>query len=254
MLDDILKVKLKNINLNKSLTKEKYYSKLDKLIKKLTYLRLLSGGALSNSDKTPPILILFEGWDASGKGGAIKRVTSNLDPRHYKVVSFSAPSEEEKKEHFLARFWKHMPKKAELVIMDRSWYGRVLVERVEKYASEEEWTRGYEEINNLEKTLKDNGVILIKFFMHISKEEQQKRFEERESNLLKNWKITEEDYRNASKYEDYSLAIEDAVNKTQKHFKWNIVSSEDKYYARIRVIKTIIKKLEKELNITKYPF
>lgn len=246
---------LHTIDLSKKLDDKKYESKLKKLTKKLIYLRLLSGGALSNTAPTPPILIIFEGWDASGKGGAIKRLTSKLDPRHFEVVTFAAPTETEKKEHFLTRFWRNIPRKGEFTVMDRSWYGRVLVERVESFATVNEWSRAYSEINDFEKTLVDSGVILIKFFMHISKEEQAKRFEERKNSALKQWKITDEDYRNAEKRGAYISAIEDMLERTDRSYApWYVIPAEDKNYARIAVLKTVVETLEKSLNVKSYPF
>ena len=155
----------------------------------------------------------MEGWDAAGKGGAIKRVTEHLDPRGFQVNPIGAPAPHEKRYHYLQRFWRKLPQYGQITIFDRSWYGRVLVERVEGFATKEEWTRAYDEINDFEKLLTDDHYIIGKFFYHISKDEQLKRFKDRENNPLKRWKITDEDWRNREKWDEYVEAMEEMFEK-----------------------------------------
>lgn len=191
------------------------------------------------------VVVLYEGWDAAGKGGNIRRFVENLDPRGYEVVPVAAPNDEEKEHHYLWRFWKRMPKDGHLAIFDRSWYGRVMVERIESFCSEEEWNRAYREINEMEAHLGKHGVIVAKFWLHIDKEEQLDRFREREDVPEKNWKITSEDWRNREKWDAYKDAVNDMLNKTSTEYApWNIIESNDKYYGRIKVYETMIKLME----------
>jgi polyphosphate kinase 2 (PPK2 family) len=232
---------LDKIDLTKSLTKKEYKEEYKKL--ELEILKC----QLKVRDEGLKVVVLFEGWDAAGKGGAIKRLTDPMDPRGYRVYSISAPTEYEKARNYLWRFWIHLPAKGEIVIFDRSWYGRILVERIEKFASSEEWERAYNEINNFEKTLTDDGALLLKFFIHISKEEQEKRFKERETNPLKKYKIGKEDFRNRKRWEDYLIAYEDMFEKTSTaNAKWHIMEGNDKRFARIKVMNKFVKKLRKE--------
>ncbi|MCE5237289.1 UDP-galactose-lipid carrier transferase [bacterium] len=195
------------------------------------------------------LLIAFEGWDASGKGGAIKRLTAPLDPRGFRVYSIGPPTDEEKRHHYLWRFWTHIPAVGEIVIFDRSWYGRVLVERVEGFCCDTEWQRAYEEINSFERQLADSGVLVLKFWLHISDEEQLRRFREREQDPLKSWKIGSEDWRNRAKRPAYLTAAEDMLRKTDtKHCPWRLVSAEHKWNGRIEVIKTVVEELESILG------
>lgn len=234
---------LDKIDLSKQLDDKEYKDR-----KKELELELLKC-QLKARDEKLKVIVLFEGWDAAGKGGAIKRLTEPMDPRGYKVYSISAPTEIEKSHHYLWRFWNRIPEAGELVIFDRSWYGRVLVERIERFATENEWKRAYDEINQFEKSLNDDGTIIIKFFVHISKEEQEKRFTERESNPLKRYKIGKDDYRNRSKWNDYLAAYEDMFEKTDTDYaKWNIIEGNDKNFARIKVMKKFIKRLNKIEN------
>jgi polyphosphate:AMP phosphotransferase len=191
--------------------------------------------------KQLPVLILFEGWDAAGKGGAIKRLTDSLDPRSYKLNTFGAPTEEEHQYHYLWRFWRRIPGKGTIGIFDRSWYGRVLVERVEGFCTETEWRRAYREINEFEASLTNAGYALVKFWLHISPEEQLKRFEARSQDLFKEYKLTEEDWRNRDKWNLYEVAINQAIGRTTTpNAPWTIVPANDKYYARVFVIETAI--------------
>lgn len=195
-----------------------------------------------------PVMILFEGWDAAGKGGAIKRITEKLDPRGYVVYPISAPQGEDKTRHYLYRFWRRMPERGQIAIFDRSWYGRVLVERVEGFAPEEAWKRAYKEINSFERQLRDFGTILAKFWVHISREEQLRRFEERKALGYKAWKLTDEDWRNRGKWGDYEEAVEEMLVKTStRTVPWCLVEGNDKYWARVKALSTLVEILSKEL-------
>lgn len=195
------------------------------------------------------VLIVCEGWDAAGKGGAIKRLTSGLDPRGFSVHPISAPSSNEKRHHYLKRFWTKVPAYGEIGIFDRSWYGRVLVERVEGFADYSEWNRAYHEINDFEKLLVQDQYIVIKLWFHISNEEQLRRFKEREADPLKQWKITKEDWRNREKWDQYVVAVEDMLDKTSTaETKWHVIEGEDKYYARVKTNRTIIKEIRARLH------
>jgi polyphosphate kinase 2 len=195
------------------------------------------------------VILVFEGPDAAGKGGVIKRITEKLDPRVLRVYSIVKPTEEEYRRHYLWRFWIKMPPLGEIAIFDRSWYGRVLVERVEGFCTEKEWNRAYDEINAMEETLVDSGVVLMKFFLHISKEEQLKRFEARAADPYKHWKISEEDWRNRKKWKEHIEAAEDMFHQTStKAAPWTVVESEFKYYARLKVLKAVVKKFTQEFG------
>lgn len=196
-----------------------------------------------------PVLMLFEGWDAAGKGGAIKRLTDVLDPRSYKVNTFAAPTDEEKKYHYLWRFWRRLPGGGAIGIFDRSWYGRVLVERIEGFAREDEWRRAYQEIDEFEAQLTNAGYVLVKFWLHISPEEQLQRFEERRNNPFKLYKLTDEDWRNRDKWNSYAVAINQAIARTSTPAApWTIVAGDNKYYARVKVIETAIEAIKAELK------
>ena len=195
------------------------------------------------------VILVFEGPDAAGKGGVIKRVTEKLDPRLLRVYSIVKPTEEEYRRHYLWRFWTKMPPFGEIAIFDRSWYGRVLVERVEEFCSDKEWRRAYDEINAMEETLVDGGALLMKFYLHISKEEQLKRFEQRAADPYKHWKISDEDWRNRKKWKEHIEAAEEMFERTStKTAPWTLVESEFKWHARIKVLKAVVKKLEHEFG------
>jgi len=195
-----------------------------------------------------PLTIVFEGWDAAGKGGAIKRLTTALDPRGYQVFSTPAPTPNEKAHHYLWRFWNNIPKTGHIAIFDRSWYGRVMVEPVEGFCSQEEYDRAFLEINNMESHIKNAGGIILKFFIHISKEEQLVRFNDRKENPKKSWKLTDEDFRNRDKWDIYLSAIEKMLEKTStRAVPWHVISGDSKRQARIEILKIITEKLEKEL-------
>ncbi|OFV91037.1 MAG: hypothetical protein A3G76_11235 [Acidobacteria bacterium RIFCSPLOWO2_12_FULL_65_11] len=194
-------------------------------------------------------VLLFEGWDAAGKGGSIRRLCERLDPRGYAVHSIGAPTEDEKHVHYLQRFWVKMPGPGRLAMFDRSWYGRVLVERVEGFAEKDEWKRAYDEINAFERILTGDGVPVVKYFLHISKKEQLKRFRGRETNPFKNWKITDEDYRNREKWKDYEDAVDDMLDETStKHAPWHVVAANHKWHARVTVCETAVNALGEALE------
>jgi polyphosphate:AMP phosphotransferase len=200
-------------------------------------------------DHQVPVLILFEGWDAAGKGGAIKRLTDILDPRSYEVHPFAAPSDEEKAHHYLWRFWRRLPPAGKIGIFDRSWYGRVMVERIEGFATEPQWRRAYREINEFEEQLTTAGYVLVKFWLHIDQEIQLQRFNERQNNLFKEYKLTEEDWRNRERWSFYEVAVNQMIQRTHTPTApWTIVAGNDKQYARVKVIETVVEAIKQELK------
>jgi AMP-polyphosphate phosphotransferase len=236
---------LDDLDLSAKLSKKEADARLEAAQVRLLALRLVLGGLVGERGIGPPVCVLFEGWDASGKGGAIKRLVAQLDPRHVRVVQFAAPSYDEKRHHWLWRFWPVLPGWGGMTVLDRSWYGRVLVERVEKFATPEQWGRGYEEINDFERMLTAEGMILIKFFMHLSDEEQLKRFEAREGEPLKSWKLTDEDWRNRKKRKQYTAAIEEMLDRTDTSWApWYLVEGDQKRWARVKVVETVNAALE----------
>jgi AMP-polyphosphate phosphotransferase len=237
---------LDDLDLSLKLSKEEEDERLESAWMRLTQLRLTLGGLIGGGELGPPVCAVFEGWDASGKGGAIKRLVYPLDPRHVRVVQFAAPTPDEKRHHFLWRFWPSLPGWGGMAVFDRSWYGRVLVERVEGFASRDEWTRAYDEINGFERGLAEEGMVLVKFWLHISSEEQLTRFKKREKDPLKSWKLTDEDWRNREKHDRYVEAVEDMVARTSvgPHAKWHLIPGDSKRYARVAVIETVIAEIE----------
>ena len=237
---------LDDLDLSLSLSKEDEAERLKAAWTRLTQLRLTLGGLIGSGELGPPVCVLFEGADASGKGGAIKRLVAQLDPRHVRVVQFAAPTHDEKRHHFLRRFWPSLPGWGGMAVFDRSWYGRVLVERVEGFATREQWLRAYDEINGFERTLADEGTTLIKFWMQISSDEQLKRFKKREKDPLKSWKLTDDDWRNREKADGYREAVEDMVARTsvEPHATWHLIPGDSKRYARVAVIETVIAEIE----------
>ena len=196
-----------------------------------------------------PVVLVFEGWDAAGKGGAIKRITEKIDPRGYVVYPISAPHGEDKTRHYLYRFWRRLPELGQIAIFDRSWYGRVLVERVEGFAQEAEWKRAYKEINSFERQLTDFGAILVKYWIHITREEQLRRFEERQQIGYKAWKLTEEDWRNREKWGAYEDAVEEMLLRTStRTAPWHLIEGNDKYWARVKILKILTQTLSKDLD------
>jgi polyphosphate kinase 2 (PPK2 family) len=234
---------LDSLDLSVTLEKEQYNSLLLKYQGKLNKL------SRQAHEKKKSSILVFEGWDAGGKGGAIRRLTHAIDARNYQVIPIAAPTDEEKAHHYLWRFWRHIPRAGQITIYDRSWYGRVLVERVEGFATQNEWKRAYSEIVNFEDALADHGTLLLKFWLHIDKDEQLRRFKEREKISYKKHKITEEDYRNREKWEAYNVAVNEMVTRTSTQTNsWIMVEGNDKKYARIKIIKAYCKQLEKLLD------
>jgi len=234
--------RIENLNLNKKLDESISYKKeLKKLqLEMLNIQQFLFRHEIG-------LIIGFEGMDAAGKGGAIKRLTQRLDPRGYVVHPIAAPTSEELKYNHLYRFWKRLPARGQIGIFDRTWYGRVLVERIEGFATQEEWKRAYEEINQFEKLLTDDHYIMLKFWIQVSNEEQLNRFREREQNPYKKWKLTEEDWRNRDKWPLYTEAANDMFEKTdKKNAPWVLIEGNNKNYARIQVLKETIKHIKKE--------
>ena len=231
------------MSLDKKLTDEEYKEELDKLQKKL--------GRLHNElyQKRIPVIIGYEGWDAAGKGGNIKRIAEALDARGYVVNPIASPEPHEKARHFLWRFWTRLPKSGHVAIFDRTWYGRVMVERLEGFCSENDWQRAYNEINEFEKELHDWGAIVIKFWVQIDKDTQLERFTLRQNTPEKRWKITDEDWRNRDKWDDYETAVDEMLEKTNTSFApWHILESNNKKYARIKALKIVIKAIEDKLE------
>jgi polyphosphate kinase 2 (PPK2 family) len=212
---------------------------------RLAQLRLTLAGLIGAGKIGPPLCVLFEGWDAGGKGGAIKRLVAPLDARHVRVKSFAAPSPDEKRHQYLHRFVPALPGWGGMAVLDRTWYGRVLVERVEGFASEEEWRRAYDEIDGFERLLANDGMIIVKLFLHISEDEQLKRFERRKQDPLKTWKLTDEDWRNRDKRPAYEAALEEMFERTGTDYApWRIVPGESKRYARVHVMQEVIAAIE----------
>jgi polyphosphate kinase 2 (PPK2 family) len=234
---------LSSLDMSLQLSKSDYKRQLKQCQARLN---LLHRKALKKKIST---IMLFEGPDAAGKGGAIRRVTRALDARHYQVIPVAAPTDEERAHHYLWRFWRHLTRAGRITIFDRSWYGRVLVERVEGFATEDEWKRAFAEINEFEEQLTDHGILLLKFWEHITKDEQLARFRAREETPHKRWKLTEEDWRNREKWDDYELAVNDIVEHTSTHTApWVLIEGNDKRFARIKVITTFCDRLEAMLQ------
>ena len=232
---------LDGLDLSLKLSHEEEAERLEAAQMRLLELRLVLGGQIGDQGLGPPLCVVFEGWDASGKGGAIKRLVGALDPRHVRVKQFVAPTHDEKRHHWLWRFWPALPGWGGMAVLDRSWYGRVLVERVEGYTEEIAWRRAYEEIRDFEHMLVAEGMVLVKLWLHISDGEQLKRFERRANDPLKVWKLTEEDWRNRDRRDEYARAVEDMVVETNTGFApWTLVEAESKRYARVKVLETVI--------------
>jgi polyphosphate kinase 2 (PPK2 family) len=237
--------RLEDCDLSLRLSKDEESKRLEKAQRRLLHLRLINGGQLNDGKLGPPVCIVFEGWDAAGKGGAIKRLVEPLDPRHVHVAPFAAPTPDELRHHFLWRFWPPLPGWGGMTIFDRSWSGRVLVERVENLATEVQWRRAYQEINDFEHSLAEEGMVVIKLWMHMSHEEQLRRFERRRDDPLKSWKLTAEDWRNREKRPQYDAAVSDMLRLTNGPLApWDVISSENKRYGRVQVIETVIAHME----------
>ena len=243
--DDRPYPRLEDCDLSLRLSKDEEAKRLGKAQRRLLHLRLINGGQLNNGILGPPVCIVFEGWDAAGKGGAIKRLVEPLDPRHVHVAPFAAPTPDELRHHFLWRFWPPLPGWGGMTIFDRSWYGRVLVERVENFATEVQWRRAYQEIADFEHSLAEEGLVVIKLWMHMSDGEQLRRFERRRDDPLKAWKLTAEDWRNREKRAQYDDAVSDMLRLTHGPLApWDVISSESKRNGRVEVIETVIRHME----------
>ncbi|MBB5964103.1 polyphosphate kinase 2 family protein [Planomonospora venezuelensis] len=245
--------RLAETDLSVTLSKKEAAERLDAALRRLLRLRLMLGGQIGDKRIGPPLCVVFEGWDASGKGGAIKRLVRPLDPRHVRVAQFAAPTYDEKRHHFLWRFWKVLPGWGGMAVLDRSWYGRVLVERVEGFATEEQWSRAYGEIVEFERTLAAEGMIMVKFWMHVSEEEQLRRFRDRAADPLRVWKLTDEDWRNRDRRPQYEAAVEEMLERTDHpDAPWHVIAGDDKRYARVAVVETVCAAVEAELTARGY--
>ncbi len=238
---------LENVDLSQTIAPEDYARELDDLQEKAHLLGL----ELFRQERAA--VMVFEGWDAAGKGGTIRRITQRLDPRMYVVWPISAPEGEDKVHHYLYRFWRRLPARGHLAIFDRSWYGRVLVERVEGLATEAEWRRAYGEINAFEKLLVDDGAIILKFWLQISPDEQLHRFQRRLEDPAKRWKMNEEDWRNRGKWQQYEAAVEDMLRHTSTECApWVVVEGNDKRWARVKVLRTVVERLQRALDAARH--
>ena len=226
---------LDKVDLSVKIDRDEYKSKLKQYQKNIRNLEHII------YTKRIPLIILYEGWDAAGKGGNIRRLTQNMDPRGYEVIPVAAPNTLENSHHYLWRFWKEFPKAGHIAIFDRTWYGRVLVERVEGFCQEEEWKRAYQEINEMEAHISNFGGVLVKFWIHIDKDEQLRRFNERQKIPAKSWKITDEDSRNRKRWDKYKEAVDEMLFRTSTTYApWTIIESNCKWYARIKALKTVV--------------
>jgi len=240
---------LRDADLGLKLSAAKGEARLLEAQRTLLALRLQLGGLLGEAQLGPPLCVMFEGWDAAGKGGSIRRLVSPLDPRHVRVTQFAAPTADERRHHFLHRFYPALPGWGGMAVLDRTWYGRVLVERVEGFATKPEWKRAFPQIVQWETDLALEGMVIVKLWLHISEKEQVKRFKARESDPLKRWKLTDEDWRNLARRADYEVAVEDMLTKTDhKAAPWHVVSAESKRYARVQVLEIVIARIEQALR------
>src|SRR5512132_795535 len=246
--------RLDELDLSRKLSREEEARRLEAASNRLLELRLTLGGLLGDGRLGPPVCVLFEGWDAAGKGGVIRRLVAPMDPRHVRVATFAAPTADEKRHHFMTRFAPALPGWGGMAILDRTWYGRVLVERVEGFATEEQWQRAYREIDEFERMLVDDGMIIVKLFLHISPEEQLARFERRRQDPLKVWKLTDEDWRNRDKRPAYEAALEDMFERTgTERAPWRIVPAESKRYARVHVMEEVVAAIEERCAQQGFP-
>jgi polyphosphate:AMP phosphotransferase len=234
---------LSKLDMSQRVDQKGYRTKLERLQGRLNALHRMA------QRRGVSTILVFEGWDAAGKGGAIRRLTAAIDARSYQVIPIAAPTAEERAQHYLWRFWRHLARRGRVTIFDRSWYGRVLVERVEGFASEPEWMRAYSEINQFESQLVAHGMVLVKYWVHITKDEQLKRFRAREGSAYKRWKLTDEDWRNRKQWGAYEQAVNDMVERTStRQVPWTIVEANDKYAARLKVLATACDRLEAHLR------
>ncbi len=239
---------LEKVDLSKKLPKKVYKARMSQLRDRLYDLQKACW------DANIPSVILFEGWDAAGKGTSINKLTQRLDPRGFKLQAIQAPRTYETHMPWLWRFWLKLPNYGEMAIFDRSWYGRVLVERVEEFTPEEEWRKAYRDIVNFERILADDGYVIVKFFLHISKKEQKKRFKKLEKNPLESWHVQPEDWEHHRKYDQYVLAIEEMLERTETEWgPWTIVEATDRRWARVKIFETIIHRIEWALERHGHP-
>jgi polyphosphate kinase 2 (PPK2 family) len=251
MTQDHSHLRLDHLDLSLRLSRDEEAERLAVAQRRLLQLRLVCGGLIGGAQHRlgPPLCIIMEGWDASGKGGAIRRLVSPLDPRHVRVAQFAAPTPDELRHHYLSRFVWALPGWGGMAILDRSWYGRVLVERVEHFATEAEWRRAFGEISDFERSLADSGMILVKCWLHISSDEQLRRFEARQRDPLKSWKLTDEDWRNRKRRPEYEDAVEEMLERTDHPAApWDLIPAESKRYARVAVLDTVIKRTEEGMR------
>lgn len=233
---------LESVDLGKTLSKEEYKKRIKALQERISKLHS------EIYKRRIPVILAFEGWDAAGKGGAIKRLTEKLDPRGYEVIPTASPNDIEKAHHYLWRFWNAVPKAGHIAIFDRTWYGRVMVERIEGFCTQDEWQRAYKEINEMEAQFASFGAVVLKFWLHIDKDEQERRFKERMEIPEKQWKITEEDWRNREKWDQYEEAVDEMIVRTSTSYApWIIVEGNSKYYARVKVLESVVRALEERL-------
>lgn len=234
---------LEKLKMSQKLSQQRYKEVLPPLQVRLRELEL------QIFRKQVPVLCVFEGWDAAGKGGAIKRVTELLEPRGFTVSSYAAPKGEEATHHYLWRFWRNLPRAGHMSIFDRSYYGRVLVERVEGFCAEDEWRRAYAEINEFESHQHSFGMVICKFWLHVTQQEQLRRFKSREFDPYRNYKLTEEDWRNRAKWNLYRNAVEEMLARTSTPYApWTVVEANDKRFARVKVVRTIVERIGQALN------
>jgi polyphosphate kinase 2 (PPK2 family) len=237
--------RLDTLDMTGRLDRATYEKRLAAGQRRLLQLRLHLGGQMGDAGRGPGLVVVFEGPDASGKGGAIKTIVGHLDPRHYTVCNIAAPTPVEKRHHFLWRFHPYVPGLGDMTVFDRSWYGRVLVERIEGFATKEEWSRAYEAIVEFERSMVAEGTIIVKFWTHVSDDEQLARFEDRAADPLKRWKLTEEDWRNRKRNREYEQCAEDMFAETEHpDAPWDVIGAEQKRYARITVLETLIDRVE----------
>ncbi len=233
---------LSHLDMSKALAKDDYEAQLKLYQARLNQLQR------SARDRKVSTLLVFEGWDAAGKGGSIRRITAALDARDYQVIQIAAPTDEEAAHNYLWRFWRHLPRAGYVTIYDRSWYGRVLVERIEGFAQPREWQRAYAEINDFEAQLAEGGIVLLKFWLHITPEEQLRRFQEREQTAYKSWKLTDEDWRNRERWASYEVAVNDMMEHTStRQAPWTLIEANDKRHTRIKILRTLCDWLETAL-------
>ncbi len=246
--------RLDELDLTQRLGRQEYEQRIIAAQRRLLHLRLHLGGQMGRGGIGPALLIVFEGPDAGGKGGTIKRIVEPLDPRHYRVSTYAKPTFDEKRHHFLWRFYRDIPGLGGMAVFDRSWYGRVLVERIEGFATDEQWRRAFDEITGFERTLVLEGMIIVKLWMHVSDDEQLRRFEDRAADPLRRWKITEEDWRNRKRNREYDAAAEEMFARTDHALApWDLIPAEQKRFARVWALETVNARIEQGMRRHSFP-